>query len=696
MSKPILDKTRTRSLVRHRSEFESETDDDEGQTVEGREIGLQRVFDLVIGVSFLSRYYLDPGTNGPWSCDFFFFRQRQLTDSYRFGILLPSNDSAFSLSPPVDPSSRHPSASSISTTIFTPSDTLFDLGASIALEILSHPVLDPSQATPPPHNIHQNHPLFNLSSPRQIPTIKAHLLYLLALHSWSSDREGSVKCWEEILGIANAAAGGLGKEGDEIILKSASRLGRGTQGEECKLVKKKVLRGGGNRKMVGSEGVGGRRRTAPSSDAYNTTTRDEVPTSAISIGQECPPSPPTSEEHHSSTSSKKPRALTFHFRPDDGYPSPPASPLLELGDGSTESFSALISSEIDEEPLQPPSKTLRRLASNSSFQPTPPNLDRMFKRAESITYISTLPPDFFSSKSKLSSTFVRFPSEAAAQAVFPSGSSVETPSRDVEAGNPKSSREAVSWTANFRKKLSNFRSTEVISTLFRRKDKEGTSAAVETLQKVLLRDDLSAGPGMYWGDFNELEADVEIESEVGTELETEIEPEEEEEETLPAQNQYGPKFVAIVSFPYSLKRPPPALRSTRSFFDPTTSSPSVAIPRVPKRQVSLVSFDTPPKLITTPPTPDKSPFPSSSKQSSLERSPSKVRGSGNGDLDPYLAELERKSRVGVKTKCSTCGKQGLNFPACPRCMENYCSRSCRTEKGLAGDGERHVCAGKCR
>ncbi|GAA5886484.1 hypothetical protein JCM16303_001426 [Sporobolomyces ruberrimus] len=46
-------------------------------------------------------------------------------------------------------------------------------------------------------------------------------------------------------------------------------------------------------------------------------------------------------------------------------------------------------------------------------------------------------------------------------------------------------------------------------------------------------------------------------------------------------------------------------------------------------------------------------------------------------IDPLLLELERSSRVGVRTVCQSCHKKGLNYPACRSCGKCYCSRTCR-------------------
>ncbi|PLW34386.1 hypothetical protein PCANC_21703 [Puccinia coronata f. sp. avenae] len=58
-------------------------------------------------------------------------------------------------------------------------------------------------------------------------------------------------------------------------------------------------------------------------------------------------------------------------------------------------------------------------------------------------------------------------------------------------------------------------------------------------------------------------------------------------------------------------------------------------------------------------------------------------------LDPVLADLEAKSRLNVQTECAICQKKGINYPKCPKCQLEFCSRACRVSMG---DGERHQCA----
>ncbi|GAA5930641.1 hypothetical protein JCM10213_000766 [Rhodosporidiobolus nylandii] len=57
--------------------------------------------------------------------------------------------------------------------------------------------------------------------------------------------------------------------------------------------------------------------------------------------------------------------------------------------------------------------------------------------------------------------------------------------------------------------------------------------------------------------------------------------------------------------------------------------------------------------------------------------PSPKKAKGPVPIDPLLLELERRSHVGVRTVCATCGKKGLNYPACRTCKGTYCRRECR-------------------
>ncbi|KAI9611513.1 hypothetical protein H4Q26_008467 [Puccinia striiformis f. sp. tritici PST-130] len=58
-------------------------------------------------------------------------------------------------------------------------------------------------------------------------------------------------------------------------------------------------------------------------------------------------------------------------------------------------------------------------------------------------------------------------------------------------------------------------------------------------------------------------------------------------------------------------------------------------------------------------------------------------------MDPVLADLEAESRLNVQTECAICLKKGINYPKCPKCQLEFCSRTCRVSMG---DGDRHECS----
>ncbi|GAA6004565.1 uncharacterized protein JCM10292_005675 [Rhodotorula paludigena] len=69
------------------------------------------------------------------------------------------------------------------------------------------------------------------------------------------------------------------------------------------------------------------------------------------------------------------------------------------------------------------------------------------------------------------------------------------------------------------------------------------------------------------------------------------------------------------------------------------------------------------------------------RHSASARNPSSTAASGQAvAIDPLLLELERRSRVGLKTTCGACGRRGLNFPTCRTCKGTYCGRECRVSE----------------
>lgn len=251
-------------------------------------------------------------------------------------------------------------------------------------------------------------------------------------------------------------------------------------------------------------------------------------------------------------------------------------------------------------------------------------------------------------------------------------------------------------------------------------------SAIEVLKTVLKRDDDSAGVGMYWADRSVLEEE-EIEEDFvdeNGELIPSVQMEDSTISTLSFEDANILAPSASSSRPSGNGSPATStsrrgsngtemddsiselphkrtLRSPRSFIDVTTSRQSsqcpvkvIYTPATPDHHTSsfgvganttiangrpalskLTTRSTPSlhphSSSTTPSTPSSS---SSAIPSPLaNKSPKLIREVG---IDPLLLELERKSRVGVRTVCVTCGKKGLNFPAC-RNGRTFCSRECR-------------------
>lgn len=68
-----------------------------------------------------------------------------------------------------------------------------------------------------------------------------------------------------------------------------------------------------------------------------------------------------------------------------------------------------------------------------------------------------------------------------------------------------------------------------------------------------------------------------------------------------------------------------------------------------------------------------------SQQQGKNQNKNKNKNAAPVAIDPLLLELERSSRVGVRTVCQSCHKKGLNYPACRTCGKCYCSRDCRVD-----------------
>lgn len=541
-------------------------------------------------------------------------------------------------------------------------------------------------------------------------TIQIHCLYLLALQIWPTDQIAAQEHWLEILRVSEAAGGVVGtKEGDEIVLKATQRLKALQDIEPDTAWKLSKRRKDGSSPAAVVEAF---ESMSPTRDALVDIWREKLEnlrrakgkgkarelseerdgergSSSITIrpnGQDAtgrgssaalPWAISTSSASTVTPSTARfgSRPSKFHFASAAEYPSPPDTPLpsppgthrssdADLGSDFPHPAPSTITSltpatstapstsshtSVAPSPSGPTStrRPFRRMASTSSFQPP-----RLLSRVQSSASVSTLPPNFGSLRT------TPWPLRTTTSLAGPPSRFALDPSGTLLASESAPNRGRMSgWTSGVRQRLSSlnpFRS-EV-----------GKPNAMAVLKNVLKRDDESAGPGMYWADTGEAESEEDEEEELSAV----------EEESSPPPVLSAPRFRrdASTSTAPSTPRQHHDLRPRRSFVDPTTARSAVASPT--------------PRVTCTPPTPDKLSEHLHPHAPSLLRTLNK---SPAVDIDPLFLELERKSRVGVRTKCSTCGKKGLNFPACPRCKTTYCSRSCRISEEGGGDGTRHVC-----
>ena len=401
----------------------------------------------------------------------------------------------------------------------------------------------------------------------------------------------------------------------------------------------------------------------------------------------------------------------------DAYPSPPDTPP-ETERASTKQLAPLDTSSSDQRssstpyqrspplasPLQPrynpasPSQSSTHLSTQntttkrnhsrrtslSSFRTTSSSILSRFKdpstgllrRVESSTSVCTVPPDF-------GATRLRIGDKGKGKAIDPStlglGGMRFGKGEMVGLGPVEEERKVgKSWLGRFFS----------VSGLTPLREREHSSVR-ERLRDALKRDqekELEVEYVMDWGDGEE---PTEDEDEEDQPIETTqppsspSSPEPEVRRTSPS-----PSPTPALS-PTATARPPNprrrssqkslrSPRSKRSFVlgDPTTASPS------PSSTDSLV-----------PPSPSSQSsrhrrHPSSSSSSQFLSPLSATKPKKPVSIDPLLLELERSSRVGVRTVCQSCKKKGLNFPACRKCGKNYCSRNCRM------DGKVHECANK--
>ena len=567
-------------------------------------------------------------------------------------------------------------------------------------------------------------------------TIEIHLLYLLALQKYPVDRAQSERYWTEIITVASRTGGVVGtKEGNEIVAKASRRLQASTDptvDQSWKLSKRnKTTSNASSLRSVGSldnletrrgkgassgdalvdmwyerrhsedKGKGKGRETEDRIDEDGPEAESDYNASTVTLRPSRKEASTQSDEtirpSRASTSMRDvaelvasvkavvsiprsmPKLSKFHFATTIYYPSPPdtpsPSPPTSITTPARETSPRRRTTAVRSPPESPSRahkgplpQRLRRLSSTASFQA--PTMPRLLRRAESSASVSTLPPDFFSTK-------VRNPaarrdwrtSSQPTQSPFGLPDPMLLPSVRAKPQSP------AGWSSGFWHGVKSIRSTSsrVASSINPFKPDPAPSA-MAVLQRVLIKDEQSAGPGMYWGDASDAEsAELLSVGDDGNATST-LEPQtifEEPAIFAPVASGSG-TTTSRKDLIKSESRP--SLSQRRSFVDVTssTSSASALCPRV----------------VYTPPTPEKgSSFTHTTSRSVSSPTLSKHRG--QSDIDPLLLELERKSRVGVKTTCGACGKHGLNFPAI-RSGQTFCSRECRLgarEAAMAGKGK---------
>ncbi|KAH9854672.1 hypothetical protein C2E23DRAFT_817487 [Lenzites betulinus] len=158
----------------------------------------------------------------------------------------------------------------------------------------------------------------------------------------------------------------------------------------------------------------------------------------------------------------------------------------------------------------------------------------------------------------------------------------------------------------------------------------------------------------------------------------------------PSRTLPGPRSTRHASLRLPADRVPrehlaPVRRKQQTASSPIDSPPSPALPsicRTPSSYTGSEYFSTAPSS-AGPATPvhTMTPLPP----------PMLARKAETSSLHPVLEGLERASMFAVRTACASCGRNGSNFPCCPRCGEMWCSRGCRLQKG---NGKRHICASR--
>lgn len=625
LSKPL--RSCDKSLKGRMKEKQDLASDAEEDDIEGRCFNLERALDLTIG----------------------------LTDAFRYGLIHTE-------------------------------DAVWRDAALVAERALRHPVINPYakvEISTAPRAVGQpavkgrelsfGHPATNVPIESQSPhyaqpelklrlTIEVHLWYLLALSKWPSDRAGAEACWQKIVNVAGEDGVGT-REGNEILAKARDRL-RSDVDDSWKYAKRRKNSISSSDASSSKDQIQTTRRKTASNDGAARTqigTQREGVALAL-LNQQSPiengrrQQVPTSFGRPSNQAAK----ASFHFATaaEDDYPTPPSS-------ASSPSPPHIM--HTSDAPPTPIRSAPRRIASSASFYPR-----GILPRAKSSASLATLPPTW----DGLGITHAVEPVAGVVQAQTKASlsSPLTTTTSPTDRGPTWISGSVRQGLQQF--KLFTGRFTSKFTLNESKSAAHPRPTAIKALKDIIRRDDESAAPGTYWGHESDVEHLTDEHAQEPSPSSTEAEAWQRE----PSASVSRPRLVHVKSSGSlrkssrlsELQHSERPLRKNRSFVDPTSASCGPRSNRTPR-------------VMLTPPTPDKLSIASDSTLAV----PKPCRPSSTA-IDPVLEELERTSRVGVKTVCATCGKRGLNFPACPRCKETYCSRDCRVT-GVSGTGDKHVC-----
>lgn len=328
--------------------------------------------------------------------------------------------------------------------------------------------------------------------------------------------------------------------------------------------------------------------------------------------------------------------------------------------------------------------------SSFSYNPLQHYLSSRLKRVESSTSVCTAPPEFearegkrWSRKEKGKGRAVDGRTEARSSPLAMSATVghavVEEGDGEGRGGGKARSKTWLSrfWGSTGSRDLSH-------------SDRSRSSTAVDELKKALERHEEAAETAIdYWGEREFFEDEYSADEEGGGEYYVSVPVKVGEEDEVEGEEEmfsHHPRIASDVtirptkpsacivgedpSLSSATLRPPPApqrcssartAKSKRSFLlnDPT-SSPSSSSTRPSSRSSSPTRRSSSRHRHN----------PSASSTSTYSPSiidgllaPPSTRGkSFSVSIDPLLLELERKSELGMKTVCATCGKKGLNFP----------------------------------